>query len=189
MMPRDRRALALGACLVVAALLLRGIPLVVGAVSRLRDDVGNRSATVHRMRADVRGLAALGDSAALARRRLVALAPRILTGASEAEAVADLTGRLSALAAAHQAVVQRTEVVPDSIHVGQLARVTLHAVIESDLPGALATLTALEADPAVLTIRSVRVTAPDPGSSDAAPEVLSAEATVSGWYLKRKEQP
>jgi hypothetical protein len=166
--------------------LLRGAPAVAGAVTGLRADVTGRADAVDRMRADVRALGALDDSADMAKRRLIALAPSILVGGSEAEAIADLTGRVSGLAAGHQALLRRTESVPDSGGVGRLARVTLRVEIESDLPGALATLAALDGDRVVLSLRSVRLAAPDPGSPDAAPEVLTTVATVSGWYLRGK---
>jgi hypothetical protein len=161
--------------------MVRAAPLATTAVGRLRGEVEAQSAAVQRMRADVRAIGALGDSAALARQQLVALAPVILTGASEAEAVSDLAARLSALAAGHHAVMQRHQPVPDTTRVGRLARITLRAVFESDLPGALATLATVDGDRAVLTLRSVRLSESDPGSPDASPEVLSAEATVSGW--------
>ena len=183
---RDRRVLALGSAVLLLALALRAAPLGAAALSRLRRDVAERGALVQRMRSDVRSVNALADSAAVVRRSFVALAPRILAGGTESAAMADLTGRLNLLAAAHATTLGRTETVPDSARVGWLRRITVRAVFESDLRGVLETLDAAAHGPVVLAIRSVRLAASDPASADAAPEVISAEATVSGWYLLRR---
>jgi hypothetical protein len=167
-------------------LLLRGVPLAAAALDRLRHDVTERGAAVSRMRADVGAVGALTDSAAVARRRLVALAPRILNGGTEAEAVADLIGRMGVLATANATALARSEPLPDSTRIGWLRRVSVRVVLESDLRGVLETLNAMSHGSAVIVLRSVRLTAADPASTDAAPEVISAEATVTGWYLLRK---
>lgn len=183
---RDRRALVIGSAVLVVALALRAVPLGAAALGRLRRDVAERGMLVLRMRAEVRSVNALADSAAEVRRRFVALAPRLLAGGTESAAEADLTGRLNLLASAHAATLGRTEALPDSARIGWLRRVTVRAVFESDLRGVLETLAAAGHGPAVLTIRSLRLAASDPASADTAPEVISAEATVSGWYLLRK---
>lgn len=186
MTARDRRALGIGSAVLLLALVLRAVPLGAAALGRLRRDVAERAVLVQRMRADVRSVNALADSAADTRRRFVALAPRILAGGTESAATADLTGRLNLLATAHAATLGRTETLPDSTRVGWLRRVTVRVVFESDLRGVLETLDAAARGPVVLAIRSARLAASDPASADAAPEVISAEATVSGWYLLRK---
>jgi hypothetical protein len=76
--------------------------------------------------------------------------------------------------------------VIDSARTGWLRRVTVRAVLESDLEGTLATLKAAEKGPAVLVLRSAKLTAMNPASADGVPEVIAAEATVSGWFLLRK---
>lgn len=186
MTARDRRALAMGSAVLLVALALRAVPPSGAAIVRLRGDVAERAALVQRMRSDMRSVNALADSAAIVRRRFVALAPRILAGGTESAATADLTGRLNGLATAHATTVDRTETVPDSTRIGWLRQITVRVVFESDLRGVLETLDDAGRGPVVLAVRSVRLAASDPASADAAPEVISAEATVSGWYLLRK---
>lgn len=184
---RDRRALALGVVVITTALILRILPLASRALQQLRHDVAERGVLVQRMRSDVREVGALTDSAALVRRRFVALAPRILTGGTEAEAIANLTSRLGVILAAHDATFGRADAITDSTRVGWLRRVTVRLVFESDLSGVLASLNATAHEPAVLAVSSVHLNASDPTSADPAPEIIAAEATVSGWFLVRKE--
>lgn len=159
------------------------------AIVGLRSDVAARAGLVQRMKAEISGANAVAESAAVVRQRFVALAPSILSGRTDAAAVADLGSRLSAAAGSHGSTFARADAIPDSVRVGWLKRITVRFALESDLAGVLATLAAAERDPAVLSIRSVRLVAADPGSSDLAPEIISAEATVSGWYLTSPPDP
>ncbi len=182
---RDRRALVIGGTVLVIAALGRGLPIALGALDRLQQEVADRSASVDRMQANVREVNALADSAADVRRRFVALAPSVLTGRTDAEAVADLTGRLNMFVAAHAASFDRADAIPDSARMGWLRRVTVRLTLESDLRGVMGALAAVERDPAVLVIRTIRLAAPDPASPETMPEIVKAEATISGWYLTR----
>jgi hypothetical protein len=179
---RDRRALMLGGVGLLLAIALKAAPPVVGAVRGLNAEVLSRSKTVARMRTNVRGAGAVFDSATLVRKDLAALAPRLLSGRSSAEATADLISRLTA-AAAGSATLEHADPAEDSTRVVWIRRVTVRAAFESDMRGALTLLHAIARQPAVLTVRAIRIVAPDPGSADAAPEILKIETTVSGWYI------
>jgi len=49
-------------------------------------------------------------------------------------------------------------------------------------------LQALERGKTVLAVRGFRVTASDVGSTDRTPEVLRVELTVTGWYLRGRDE-
>lgn len=184
MTPRDRRAVLAGLAVLVAAAAIRMVPLGAHAVVALRQDVAVRSALLARMRADLSQAGGLVDSGAEVRRRLIDLAPRLLAGGTQAEAIADLTNRMSGLAGRHHDAFDRADPVPDSAQVGSLRRVTVRAGFDGDLRGVLTFLDAVVADPTVLAVREVRIVAADPASDDAQPEVLKSEFLVSGWYIR-----
>ena len=92
MTARDRRALILGGVVVLGTVLLVrvlpwGVRRVLGAEAGLRE----RAALLARSRADLADAAMLRDSAAELGQALVGLAPKILSGNSPAEAMADLS--------------------------------------------------------------------------------------------------
>ncbi|HVH09706.1 MAG TPA: type II secretion system protein GspM [Gemmatimonadales bacterium] len=184
MTERDRRALILGGTTVLGAvLLLRGVPWgvrsVVAAETRLRD----RAALLARARADLAEAPELRDSAARLGQALVGLAPKILSGTSTTEAVADLAARVNHAVSDHQAKLERVDPLPDSIRAGRLHRATLRAAFQCDIRGLAGVLAALEFSPLALSLRELRVTPVDAGASDRMPEVLRVELTVAGWFL------
>jgi hypothetical protein len=131
--------------------------------------------------------AVLRDSAVQLGAALVGLAPKILSGNSAADAVADLSGRVNLAVSGHQAKLERVDAVPDSTAAGRLRRVTLRAAFECDVRGLAGVLEALEFGKVVLSLRELRVTAVDAASPDKLPEVLRVEMSVAGWYLGNRE--
>ncbi len=188
MTQRDRRALAVGGAVVLAAvLLLRVLPWSVRRVLAVERDLRARAALLARARADLGEGGALRDSAAALGQALVGLAPKILSGGTAAEAAADLSGQVNHAAAANQVKLDRLDPVPDSAGAGRLRRATLRAAVECDVRGLAGMLQALELGKTVLAVRGLRVTAVDVGSPDRNPEVLRVELTVTGWYLTGRD--
>ncbi len=188
MTERDRRALILGGSLVIGAVLvLRVLPW--GMRSALAAEVGlrQRAALLARARADLAEASVLRDSAVQVSHALVGLAPKILSGNSVAEAVADLSGRVNLAASRNQAKLERVDPQTDSTVAGRLRRVALRAAFECDIRGLVGMLQALTFGRAALAVRELRVTAVDAGSADKNPEVLRVEMTVAGWYLEDRE--
>ncbi len=186
MTPRDRRALLVGGAVAAVAWLgLRGVPAAVREIQARRSELAAKRALLARIRAEIREGATLTDSVPALERQVVALAPKILTGQREAEALTDLTGRVSTAASAHKVKLVRTVPVPDSARAGHLRRVAVRASLEGDTEGTLGTVGQLARGSAVLSISDVVIAAGDPGPPPTAPEVLQSELVLRGWYVER----
>src|SRR5881296_2471068 len=185
MTERDRRALMLGGFVVVGAVcVLRVLPWGVGLALAAEAGLRQRAALLARARADLAEATGLRDSAVQLGQGLVGLAPKILSGNSVAEAVADLSGRVNLAASRNQAKLERVDPLTDSTVAGRLHRVALRAAFECDIRGLVGILQALTFGKAALAVRELRVTAVDAGSADKNPEVLRVEVVVAGWYLE-----
>ena len=181
---RDRRALVLGGAVVIGAfLVLRVVPWgvrnVLGAETGLRE----RATLLARAQADLADAGMLRDSAVQLGQAIVGLAPKILSGSSAADAIADLSGRVNLAVTSHQAKLERVDPLRDSLRAGRLRRVALRAAFECDVRGLAGVLEALEFGKVALSLRELRVTAVDAALADKMPEVLRVEMTVAGWYL------
>ena len=188
MTARDRRALVIGGGVVLAAfLLLRVLPWTVRSALAAKVGLRQRAALLARTRADLAEASGLRDSAVALGQALVGLAPKILSGNSVAEAVADLSGRVNLAASRNQAKLERLDPVTDSTVAGRLHRVALRAAFECDIRGLVGVLQALTFGKAALAVRELRVTAVDAGSTDKNPEVLRVDMTVAGWFLEARD--
>ena len=185
MTSRDRRALVIGAVVVGAAVLgLRAAPWAVSRTLAARGELRQRVALLARAREELAAAPLLRDSTAVLTRALVALAPQLLSGGSAADANADLAGRVNLAVTRAPAKLERIDVLADSAGAARLARVRVHAALETDMRGLVAFLRTLEGQDAAVVVQELRVVARDPGSADRVPEVLKVEVTVAGWYLK-----
>ncbi len=188
MTSRDRRALVLGSVTVaVGILLFRVLPWTARYAFAEAAGVRQRTALLARARADLAEASGLRDSAVALGQALVGLAPKILSGNSPAEAVADLSGRVNLAASRNQAKLERVDPLTDSTVAGRLHRVALRAAFECDIRGLVGILQALTFGKAALTVRELRVTAVDASSADRIPEVLRVDMTVAGWFLEGRD--
>ncbi len=188
MTPRDRRALVLGSVTVaIGVFVLRVLPWTVRSALAAEVGLRQRAALLARARSDLAEASGLRDSAVELGHALVGLAPKILSGNSVAEAVADLSGRINLAASNHQAKLERVDPVPDSGVAGRLHRATLRTTFECDVRGLVGVLQALEGGKVALSVRELRVTAVDPASVEKNAEVLRVELTVTGWFLESRD--
>ncbi|HJS43587.1 MAG TPA: type II secretion system protein GspM [Gemmatimonadales bacterium] len=188
MTSRDRRALMRGVFAIGAAVfLLRAMPWAVRQERSGYAVLRERSALLARARDEMASLSALRDSAATLSQALVALAPRLLSGSSPAEAGADLSGLMNLAASRAPARVERIDPRPDSAGEGRLGRVRVHAVLESDVRGLVALLKSIDASDEVVELDMLHVEAPGALTAERGPEILKIEVTVSGWYIKPRE--
>lgn len=184
MTPRDRRALAIGLGVVAAAMLaLRGLPWAVRELRDRRDRLAARRELLVRTQEEIWVARGLGDSARGLESALVALAPQVLLGRQEADAVADLAKRVVIAAAAGRIRVVRTVAVPDSGRVGRLRRVSVQASLEGDTGEMLGALARMERSESPVGVADVRLTAIDAFSAATNPEVIEGEVLVRGWYV------
>jgi type II secretory pathway component PulM len=185
MTPRDGRALALGGIAIACAVLgLRVLPWGIRRATAARALLRERATLLARTREEMASLPTLRDSAAVLSQALVALAPQVLSGATPADAGADLSGRMNLAASRAPAKVERLDPLPDSSGDGRLGRVRIHAALETDIRGLVALIRAIDVGDEVLTLDELRVEAPEPGTATRGPEILKVEITVSGWYFR-----
>lgn len=185
MTQRDRRAVIIGASAIgVALILLRGVPWSVNAICRLGDRAVAEEATANRARDLLARAPAVRDSLAQVLSDVVALAPRLVSGRSSAEAQATLAGLINLAAGRNALRVIGIDAVPDSA-AGVFAEVRAHAVLEGDIRGLVGVLRAVEAGDPILTAPSLSISAPDPASPKSAPETLHIELLVTGYYLPK----
>lgn len=183
---RDRRALLIGGAVVLSGLLLfRVLPAVWRGWGSAREELRAARVLLARAESALNGLDSLEGRAAATRARVIALAPRLLAGGTDAEALADLNGRL-AVAASHQRTrLLRADPIVDSARESRLRRVRLRIEVESDWSGMAGFLRATIADPAALRVTAVSVRGAEVPIATTGAEVLSGEVEVTGWYLVR----
>jgi len=175
--------------ILVGILALRLAPWGWRAALDRAEEFRSRAELLARARATVDAASTLQDSSVATEAKLVALAPKILAAGQEAEAVADLGGRLNVLASAHRVRLSRTDPIGDSTRAGKLRRVSVRVALEGDSRGTLGFLGGLAAEPAVLVLQDLRIMAPNAAATSTVPEVLETEATVLAWYLARESSP
>jgi Type II secretion system (T2SS), protein M subtype b len=187
---RDRRALVFGGLAVAAAVLvLRVLPWSVQRVVGAERDLMQRAARLGYTRAQLEQVGAMEDSVATLTRALGAVAPKLLSGDTPAEAGADLAARLNLIASRQEVNLERQDQRADSGAAGWLRRLVVRLAVESDIRGLTALLRGLAGGDAALSVEQVRIVASDPGAPGTTPEVLKAELTVIGWYLAGREAP
>jgi len=182
---RDRRALAWGAAVVLAGvLMLRVIPAGVRAAASGRDRAADRVDALTRAQDLVLEGPAVRDSLATALAGVVALAPRMLDGRSRAEASATLSALLSLQAGRSGLKVLRLAPTGDSAR-GILQPVGVQAEFEGDAAGLTAFLATVERGHPLLTLLALAITAPEAVPRSGSAEALHIEVEVRGWYLAR----
>lgn len=183
---RTSRTVAIGVAVVAGLwLVLRAGPTVVTRVRDARETLDSKRALLDRLQAELAGLDALEETAKQLQVRVVALAPRILSGTSDAGAASDLVGRITLATDRSMVRLTGTVPLPDSTSAGGLRRISLRVSFEGDVRGLVGTLSRLEHDPGALLLDDLRVLALDPAGTDAASEVLRVELTVRGWHHAR----
>jgi hypothetical protein len=188
MTPRDRRALRMGSLVVLGTVvLLRILPWAVRTSLSAVDTLRVRRTLLARTVADLQSLPVLEDSAETLTKALVAIAPRLLSGHGDGEAMAELQGRLSYLASTNHLKLDRVDPVLDSTTAGNLRRLTVDAVFEGDIRGAAGLLRALTGDITAMVPLRIRIVATDPASSARLPETLRLELRLTAWALRIKE--
>lgn len=130
-------------------------------------------------------LPALEDSARTLKVSVAELAPRILSGQTPAEAIADLSGHLSLIANRQGSRLESVRALPDTGRRAGLARVGVVVVFHTDATGLARWLGSVATHPVSLVAQRVRVAASGGFGPQTEMESLQVELMVSGWYLPR----
>jgi hypothetical protein len=152
------------------------------------DELAGRRELLRRAESALEGFSVLEHRGADTRARFVALAPRLIAGGTEAEAFADLNGRLALIANRERTRLLRADPISDSTREGAIRRVRLRLEIESDWGGVVGFLRGTVADPAVIRVTAVTLRGTEVPVLTNGPEVLTAQVEVAGWYLERRDR-
>lgn len=178
---RERRTLLLGGVIVLMAwLTTRVAPKALGAYVASRERASVLVDQASRARELVHDESMLRDSLGSQGRRLVELAPRLIAGRTSAEAGATISALVSGLAATSQVRLSRIEPVTDS-SAGLLVRVGVRLDAQGDIRGISRWLAMLEEGMPDLSIRSLQISATNPGGSAGQTELLRVQVGVVGW--------
>ena len=170
------------ATVVVSAWLgLKSVPAAVGTVRASREQLQERLFQLERARRELAAESTLSDTVTALRRRIVDLAPRILSGNTAAEAANDLAGRVNLAVSRANGRLLRADPETDSTTAGLLRRVGMTVAFEGDVRGVADVLRAFAQDPVVLRVSQLRILATDPGGGEQGPEMLRVELVVRGW--------
>ncbi|WP_420128641.1 type II secretion system protein GspM [Longimicrobium sp.] len=169
--PRDRRAIAWGAAVLVPAFAWTLV------VSPYLGALGEAKAALERDRALLRREMELLSETADYRRafddgaeKLLAAAPRLMGGDDDGAASAAVAGYLRRLARSGGAHVTRVEPGPSRDAGGGVTALPVGVSGESDLEGLLTFLQMLEAGPKLVDVAELRIEASGSGAAAAAPE-------------------
>lgn len=176
---RDRRALALGAIVIVATLILaRGVPTLMSWTTERQSSAAELTTELHVLRhagatqRERRAQVAAG-TASLSR-----LEAGLLTGATPASAAAALAQFVGHAADSSGVHVRSTQVRADTARTGAVfAPVSVRIDATADVRGLTNLLTRLERGPTLLVVRALSITQPEP---NAEMEALAVELTVEG---------
>lgn len=183
MTPQDRRAVRLGATVVlVAALLLRVGPWTLQSTRDRLDRLEAREEAVASARMNLALLPALEDSARTLRLALTASGSRMLSAASAMDADAVFTTVLTQLATASGLTVAEAGPVPDSVTAGRLRRRSAHLTLEGDIRGLSEYLLRLQRQDAALVPARLQVASVE-GNAGPGPERLRIEMRLWAWFL------
>lgn len=184
---RDVRALLAGAGAVATILLaVRGVPLYFAWTQEARAEDTEARTAAARERALVADAGAANDSAVVRGRRMIALAPAVLSGDTPNSASATLAGLLSGAAAQSGVRLSSVQMHGDSLSHDVFTRIAAHLEATGDIRGITQLLAVLERGPTLLAITSLAITQPDPNAGDDRIEALRLELDVQGLMLNPK---
>ena len=187
MTPTDRRAIRVGAAAIGIALFVRITVATAHAEQALWQRIQLKALRHAGLVAELQSLDSLEKQAPEVRSAMIAMAPRLLSGESPADAVADLAARARSLIDSEGGQPERTTVTADSLQLNALKRVALEIEFLSDTPGLLAILSKLGRGTPVMSVARVRVASA--GSASAPAESLRVSLVLTGWYLGRDSTP
>lgn len=182
---RDRRAIALGAGIILASATLgRGAPLWKQWVNETRDQAWQAQTRAGRLRVVARARAQLASAVAGASREYLALAPRLLDGNTPATAGASLLAMVSNAVIGAGLQVGSIQSSGDSAG-RRFARVAVRGEATGDVKGLTEFLKTLETGPVITGVRELSIDQPEPGAPNEQSEALRIQFVIDGIALRR----
>jgi hypothetical protein len=183
---RDRRALAVGAVVVVLLIAFaRGLP----ALRRWHAEVRDSSAALTQEAARARMTVALErttrDSLAARERRFIALAPLLLRGETPAMGSATLASLISTAATAASVRLGPVQVQADTVARSVFSRVGVRAEITGDIRGVSAFLSILERGPILVAVKELTIAQLEPAAAADRAEALHVAVAVEALMVRR----
>lgn len=182
--PRERRTIAIGLILLLVAAVIRSAPHALREIGLLRANATLATETLARSKTILAESPSARESLAVRAHAIVELAPKLLAGASPAEASAELAGLVSGAASLRHVRIIQQETHPDS-SASMFTRISMRLSAEGDAVGITEWVADLEEGTRLLTVRSLAISAPEPAASAAQPERLHADLVVDGWSALR----
>jgi hypothetical protein len=184
---RDRRTITIGSAVLLAAwLMLRVVPAAARRVAAAHSRAEAAALNLARAQETLALAPTARESLAVRGQQLVALARRLLAGASPAEASAELSSLVSGAAVlCHVRIVQQESGVDSSASI--FTRVRMRVEAEGDATGIAGWLASLEEGAKLVRVRSLAITAPEPGAPPGQPERLRAQLVLDAWSSARQE--
>jgi hypothetical protein len=188
---RDRRALVIGACVILIVVVGRNtVPALLTWQRDARAAASRNEEKLGRAMLSLKRAAQVKDSLKSRSARVVALAPALLGGDSPATASATLAGIVSGAAARSNVRIGALQLSADTAATrGVFTRVSVHGDATGDIAGITAMLSALEGGPTLLAIRELSITQPEPGAPSDHAEALRVELAVVGLMLRQSSEP
>jgi hypothetical protein len=184
--PRDRRALAIGALAIAGIVGLgRGLPAWRQWLRETRTSAAELTAELARAERSVSLIRATRDTLVARNRRFLDLGPALIAGETPAAAGATLATLVSGIASSVGVRTAAVQVRPDTVGKEIFTRVAVRADLVGDVQGLTALIAALERGPALLSVRDLSITQPEPAAPADRAEVLRAQILVEGLALGR----
>jgi hypothetical protein len=178
---RERRVVLAGAATVFALIAgTRGIPAWLAWKEERFESAVELVAKAARAQTHVRDLEATLDTLERRRSRFEALAPVLVGVGSPTAGAGALASLVSGAAQAAGVQLGSIQVRTDTASARTMKRVSIRANVVGDVRGITALLLAIEQGPALLAVRELSITQPDPAAPDDRPEALQMELVVEG---------
>lgn len=177
---RDRRTLVLGTSLIVTMLVARALPMIRAWESQQIAEADAAAQDLRRLADGVRVLPAIRDSVRARQLRVSRLDSSGLSGESPAAIAAALSSNLEETADDNSLKVTTLQLQADSGTTLGLARVQVRLTGVTDVAGLAGFLRDVESGPALLVVRDLSVSQPEPAASDSKPEALRIDVLVAG---------
>lgn len=182
--PRDRRALTLGALVLLPSLFfIWGVKPFLATLSESQDFLSVERAALSRERAAVSAAQRNPGMQQLADSLMRAMSPRLFAGRDDVMATAELVSHLGAVAQEHDVWLQNATTRPSEV--GEAGVRTLHVALraESDLEGVLRFLQALEQGEKLLRVERLDISVAPGSFVEEGVEPVSISASIMGFAI------